>query len=53
MFSSVFGEVRTDENAYVLGHLESENVTLNFSLTIAEILEEIRKQLGVVLPQDK
>uniref|UniRef100_A0A914DQX2 Uncharacterized protein n=1 Tax=Acrobeloides nanus TaxID=290746 RepID=A0A914DQX2_9BILA len=35
------------------GKLESDNVTHKFSLTIAEILEEIRRQLGVVLPQDK
>jgi hypothetical protein len=38
---------------FFLGKLESDNVTHKFSLIIAEVLEEIRRQLGVVLPQDK
>uniref|UniRef100_A0A914CC60 Trans-1,2-dihydrobenzene-1,2-diol dehydrogenase n=1 Tax=Acrobeloides nanus TaxID=290746 RepID=A0A914CC60_9BILA len=35
------------------GLLESDNVTHEFSLTMAEILQEIRKQLEVSLPHDK
>uniref|UniRef100_A0A914CAQ5 Trans-1,2-dihydrobenzene-1,2-diol dehydrogenase n=1 Tax=Acrobeloides nanus TaxID=290746 RepID=A0A914CAQ5_9BILA len=34
------------------GMLESDNITHEFSLTMAEILQEIRKQLDVVLPHD-
>lgn len=35
------------------GKLESDNVSHEVSLILAEILQEIRKQLGVVLPHDK
>lgn len=35
-----------------LGKLESENVSHSFSLILAEILQDVRRQLNVVLPHD-
>ena len=36
-----------------LGLLESPLITLDETLVIAEIMETIRKQVGVVYPQDE
>jgi dihydrodiol dehydrogenase / D-xylose 1-dehydrogenase (NADP) len=35
------------------GLTESEGMSLDETLVVAEIMEEIRKQLGVVYPQDE
>lgn len=37
---------------HVLGLTESTDMSLDESLKIAEILDEVRRQLGVVFPQD-